>query len=346
MVLTALRHVPVMLDRSVELLRPRAGGTYLDATLGLGGHAEAVLAASAPDGRVIGLDRDPDALAAARERLARFDDRLTVVAASFADLARVAADLGVEAVDGVLYDLGVSSLQLDQADRGFSYRADAPLDMRMDPTGGPTAADVVNTYPRAELARVLRDYGEERFAGRIARFIDDARGRAPVRTTSELVELVKAAVPAAARRTGPHPARRTFQALRIEVNGELAALEASLPQAIDLLAPGGRLVVLAYHSLEDRIVKRALAAAAAGDYVPPELPEHVVRRTPSLRLLTRRPEIPRADEVAANPRAESAKLRAAEKLAPPPGGAAAGGGAGTGDPRAGTSRPDFPEGAA
>ncbi|HEV8651163.1 MAG TPA: 16S rRNA (cytosine(1402)-N(4))-methyltransferase RsmH [Actinomycetes bacterium] len=340
MVLTAEGHVPVMLDRCIELLRPRAGGTYVDATLGLGGHAEAVLAASAPGGRVIGLDRDPDALAAAAARLAGEGDRLTAVAASFADLARVAADLGVGAVDGVLYDLGVSSLQLDQARRGFSYRAEAPLDMRMDPTQGPTAADVVNTYPRAELARVLREYGQERFAGRIARFVDDARRRAPVRTTSELVELVKAAVPAAARRTGPHPARRTFQALRIEVNGELAALAESLPQAIDLLAPGGRLVVLAYHSLEDRIVKRTLAGAAAGDYSPPELPEHVVHRTPSLRLLTRGPETPGAGEVAANPRAESAKLRAAEKLAPnSPSGVA-------GDPHAGTSRPDLPEGAA
>ena len=343
MVLTAERHVPVLLDRCVELLRPRSGGTYVDATLGLGGHAEAVLAASAPGGRVIGLDRDPYALAAARERLrgAASADRLTAVRASFVDLARVAAGLGVATVDGVLYDLGVSSPQLDEAGRGFSYRADAPLDMRMDPTRGPTAADVVNTYPRAELARVLREYGEERFAGRIARFVDDARRRAPVRTTTELVELVKAAVPAAARRTGPHPARRTFQALRIEVNGELDALAASLPQAIDLLAPGGRLVVLAYHSLEDRIVKRTLAAAAAGDYSPPELPEHVVRRTPSLRLLTRRPETPGAAEVAANPRAESAKLRAAEKLAPDRPGA------GTArDPGAAAPPPDFPEGAA
>jgi 16S rRNA (cytosine1402-N4)-methyltransferase len=335
MVVTAARHVPVMLDRCVELLRPRPGGRYVDATLGLGGHAEALLAASEPGGRVLGLDRDPAALAAARARLAGAGDRLTAVPASFADLGRVACELGFDRVDGVLYDLGVSSLQLDEAARGFSYRADAPLDMRMDPTRGATAADVVNTYPRAELARVLRDYGEERFAGRIARFVEEARGRAPVRTTGELVELVKAAVPAAARRTGPHPARRTFQALRVEVNGELAALAASLPQAIDLLAPGGRVVVLAYHSLEDRIVKRALAAAAAGDYSPPELPEHVVRRTPVLRLLTRRPETPAAEEVAANPRAESAKLRAAEKLGPPDAGR-----------HAGTSSTELPEGTA
>jgi 16S rRNA (cytosine1402-N4)-methyltransferase len=318
MVLTSVpTHQPVMLRRCVELLRPRPGGVWVDATLGLGGHAEALLAASEPDGRVVGLDRDPAARALARERLARFGERLVAVAASFADLGQVAGELGLAAVDGVLYDLGVSSLQLDEAARGFSYRHDAPLDMRMDPTGGVTAADVVNTYPRAELARVLREYGEERFAGRIARFVDQARRRAPVRTTGELVELVKAAVPAAARRGGPHPARRTFQALRIEVNGELAALRASLPQAIDLLAPGGRVVALSYHSLEDRIVKQTFAEAAgrAPAQAGPPLP---VEPPPArLALLTRRPETPDAAEVAANPRAESAKLRAAEKLADP-----------------------------
>jgi 16S rRNA (cytosine1402-N4)-methyltransferase len=314
MVLTAVRHHPVMVERVVELLRPHPGGVYLDATLGLGGHAERLLAASGPDGRVIGIDRDPAALALARERLAGAGERLVAVAASFADLTEVAAGAGVDAVDGVLYDLGVSSLQLDEPTRGFSYRADAPLDMRMDPTGGITAAEVLNTYPRAELARILREYGEERHAGRIARFIDEARRRRPVQTTGQLVDLVKAAVPAAARRTGPHPARRAFQALRIEVNHELDALRASLPQAIDLLAPGGRLVVLAYHSLEDRIVKQALnAAAGRDDQAPARLP---IATSPPARVvvLTRRPETPTAAEVAANPRAESAKLRAAEKL--------------------------------
>ncbi len=314
--LTDLRHLPVMVDRCMELLRPRAGGVYVDATLGLGGHAERLLQQSAPTGRVIGLDRDPAALALARERLAaRAADRLLTVAASFADLAEVAADLGVERVDGVLYDLGVSSLQFDEAERGFSYRVDAPLDMRMDPTRGPTAADVLNTYPRAELARVFREYGEERFAARIASFVDEARRRAPVRTTGELVDLIKAAIPAAARRRGPHPARRVFQALRIEVNGELTALAESLPQAIDLLAPGGRVVALAYHSLEDRIVKRTFVAAATGREGPPHPLAPTVAPAPSrITILTRRPERPGADEVAANPRAESAKLRAAEKL--------------------------------
>jgi 16S rRNA (cytosine1402-N4)-methyltransferase len=314
MVLTAVRHHPVMVERVVGLLRPHPGGVYLDATLGLGGHAERLLAASAPDGRVIGLDRDPAALALARERLAGAGERLLTVAASFADLAEVAERLGVVAVDGVLYDLGVSSLQLDEPARGFSYRADAPLDMRMDPTGGITAAEVLNTYPRAELARILREYGEDRWAGRIARFVDEARRRRPIRTTGQLVELVKAAVPAAARRTGPHPARRAFQALRIEVNRELDALQASLPQAIDLLAPGGRLVVLAYHSLEDRIVKQALNAAAGRDDQPPARLPVTLPSPARVAVLTRRPETPTAAEIAANPRAESAKLRAAEKL--------------------------------
>jgi 16S rRNA (cytosine1402-N4)-methyltransferase len=331
MVLTAARHQPVMLDRVAELLRPRPGGTLIDATLGLGGHAERLLEASAPDGRVVGLDRDPAALALARERLAWAGDRLVAVAASFDELAEVAGRIGLAAVDGVLYDLGVSSLQLDEGERGFSYRADAPLDMRMDPTTGITAAEVLATYPRAELARILREYGEERFAGRIARALDEARRRAPIATTGQLAELVKAAVPAAARRTGPHPARRAFQALRIEVNRELDRLRASLPQAIDLLAPGGRLVVLSYHSLEDRIVKQALADAAGrpveapspfrgSRHEPPGPPDRLPVDPPAgparLTVMTRRPERPSPAEVAANPRAESAKLRAAEKLQP------------------------------
>jgi 16S rRNA (cytosine1402-N4)-methyltransferase len=320
MVLTAACHLPVMVERTVELLRPRPDGVYLDATLGLGGHTERLLEASAPSGRVIGVDRDPAALALARERLAWAGERLVTVAASFGDLAEAAEEAGVPQVDGILYDLGVSSLQLDQAERGFSYRVDAPLDMRMDTTGGITAAEVLATYPRSELTRVLRAYGEERFAPRIARFIDDARRRAPIRTTGELVEIVKAAIPAAARRTGPHPARRVFQALRIEVNGELTALADSLPQAIDLLAPGGRLVVLSSHSLEDRIVKRTFVAAATGredglPHLAPAVPAASdAPLAPQIAILTRRPETPSEQEVTANPRAESAKLRAAEKL--------------------------------
>jgi 16S rRNA (cytosine1402-N4)-methyltransferase len=313
MAVTTARHVPVMAGTVLELLRPRAGALIVDATLGLGGHAEALLDAGAT---VVGLDRDPAALAAATDRLAAHGERFHPVRTGFAELGTVLGGLGVPAADGVLYDLGVSSMQLDEGPRGFSYRHDAPLDMRMDTDGPVTAADVVNTWPVPELIRVLRTYGEERFAPRIARAIEAARAKAPIRTTGELADLVRDAIPAAARRTGPHPARRTFQALRIEVNGELDQITRSLPQAIDLLAPGGRVVVLSYHSLEDRIVKRTFADEAAGSVSPPELPL-VVHRAPRLTLLTRRPLLPAADEVAANPRAESAKLRAAEKLPTP-----------------------------
>jgi 16S rRNA (cytosine1402-N4)-methyltransferase len=317
MVVTAARHVPVLADRVTELLRPRPGAVLVDATLGLGGHAERLLAAGAT---VVGLDRDPHALAAAGERLAgAAGARLRTVRASFADLGEAVAATGAGPVVGGLDDLGVSSMQLDEAGRGFSYRQDAPLDMRMDPDAPVTAADVVNHYPVDDLARVLRTWGEERFAARIARAVGDARRAAPITSTVQLAELVTRAIPAAARRTGPHPARRTFQALRIEVNGELAALEVSLPQAVDLLSPGGRLVVLAYHSLEDRIVKRFLAAES-GTAPPPGRPglPPPGQPQPRLVLLTRRPQTPAPAEVQANPRAESAKLRAAEKRPAPP----------------------------
>ena len=308
-----------MVDRVTGLLSPAPARPLSTPPLASAATAN-LLEASAPDGRVIGLDRDPEALALARQRLAWAGDRLVAVAASFEDLGEVAARLGVDAVDGVLYDLGVSSLQLDEGDRGFGYRADAPLDMRMDPTTGISAAEVVATYPRPELARILREYGEERFAGRIARVLDEARRRSPITTTGQLAELVKAAVPAAARRTGPHPARRAFQACACGPTGSWTP-SGLLPQAIDLLAPGGRLVVLAYRSLEDRIVKQALAAAAGR---PVDTPPHRLPVDPpaapaaTLAVLTRRPERPSEAEVAANPRAESAKLRAAEKLSRPP----------------------------
>src|SRR5690606_33797131 len=231
---------------------------HLDATVGLGGHAEAVLAAHS-DVTLVGLDRDPEALAHARQRLAVFGARVHLVHAVYDQLGAVLADLGYQYVDGVLFDLGVSSLQLDEPRRGFAYSQDAPLDMRMDPSGGITAEDVVNDYSAAELTRVLRVYGEERFAARIAAASVRERNRPRLTSTARLAELVREAIPAPARRTGGHPAKRTFQALRIEVNRELAALEAALPAALDMLAPGGRIVVLSYHSLEDRITKRALA---------------------------------------------------------------------------------------
>jgi 16S rRNA (cytosine1402-N4)-methyltransferase len=309
------RHVPVLLERCVALLAPAMtdpGSVLVDATLGMGGHSEALLAAF-PALRLVGLDRDPQALDLSRARLAPYADRTTLVHAVYDELPAVLARLGLRQVQGVLFDLGVSSLQLDEADRGFSYAQDAPLDMRMDPTGELTAAQVVNTYPAAELARVLRDFGEERFARRIADRLVLEREREPFTTSARLVELVRDAIPAATRRTGGNPAKRTFQALRIEVNGELAALEAALPAAVAALAVGGRVVVMSYQSLEDRIAKRVLVAGATST-APVDLPVVPEALQPRLRLLTRGAEAATPAEVAANPRAASVRLRAAERI--------------------------------
>ena len=308
-------HVPVLRDRVVALLAPAAspGGVIVDATLGLGGHALALLE-SLPETRVIGLDRDPGALAIAQERLAAYRDRVRAVHAVYDELPDVLRRLHIGRVDGVLFDLGVSSLQLDETARGFSYAVDAPLDMRMDPSGGRTAAEVVNTYPVDRLARVLAEYGEERFALRIAQAIGRAREATPFRTTGPLAELVRDAIPAATRRHGGHPAKRTFQALRIEVNDELAVLERAVPAAIAALRVGGRIVSLAYHSLEDRIVKRAIAEGLRGCVCPPDLPICGCGRTPELRVVGSRHEEPTEAEIAANPRAASARLRAAERV--------------------------------
>jgi 16S rRNA (cytosine1402-N4)-methyltransferase len=310
-------HVPVLLERVTDLLAPAlaAGGAVLvDATLGLAGHSLALLDAH-PGLRLIGLDRDPEARAEAARRIeaAGHADRATLVPAVFDELPDVLDRLGVPEVQGVLFDLGVSSLQLDRADRGFSYAADAPLDMRMDPTAPRTAADVVNTYSARDLSRVLRVYGDERFAARVAAAIVRERAREPFTRTGRLAELVRAAIPAATRRTGGHPAKRTFQALRIEVNDELGALERALPAAVDALALGGRIVVISFHSLEDRIVKQTLAAGAA-DRTPPGLQVPLPEHGPVLRLLTRGGEAPTEAEVAANPRAASARVRAAERI--------------------------------
>jgi 16S rRNA (cytosine1402-N4)-methyltransferase len=309
------RHVPVMLARCVELLAPALdvdGAVVVDATLGLGGHSEALLT-SCPRAVLVGIDRDPQALDLAGRRLAGFGERVRLVHAVYDELPRVLDELGIENVRGILMDLGVSSLQLDEAGRGFAYSVDAPLDMRMDPTTGITAAEVLNTYPVADLVRVLREYGEERFAPRIARAVVRERDRAPFTTSARLVELVRDNVPAAARRTGGNPAKRTFQALRIEVNGELEVLERAVPAAVGALAVGGRIAVLSYHSLEDRVVKRTFAAGArssAPHGLPVELPEHA----PYLRLLTRGAEQPSDAETSVNPRAASARLRAAERV--------------------------------
>jgi 16S rRNA (cytosine1402-N4)-methyltransferase len=261
----------------------------------------------------VGIDRDRDALAAAGERLAPFSERIHLVQAVYDELPEVLESLRITSVSSVLLDLGVSSLQLDEVQRGFAYARNAPLDMRMDQAIGATAADIVNSYSPGDLARVLRDYGEERFARRIVSAIVRARAKAPLSGTAELAELVRAAVPAATRRTGGHPAKRTFQALRIEVNRELDALRAALPAALDALAPGGRIAVLAYHSLEDRLVKRALADGATPD-VPPDMPVIPASAAPTLRLLTRGAERPSDPELEVNPRAASARLRAAERI--------------------------------
>jgi 16S rRNA (cytosine1402-N4)-methyltransferase len=308
-------HLPVMADRVTALLAPaldQDGAVYLDATLGRAGHARALLAAH-PGLRLIGVDADETAIERSRELLAGYEDRVTLVHSFYDEIPAIAAASGVTSVQGILFDLGVSSPQLDDRERGFAYSYDAPLDMRMDRTRELTAAEVVNHYPVGELARVLRDYGEERFAKRIADALVRERSRSPLTSTARLSEIVRDSIPAAARRTGGHPAKRTFQALRIEVNGELTTLERALPAALDLLSVGGRMAVLAYHSLEDRAVKRALAARAA-DTTPRGLPVQLPGSGPQLRLLTRGAERPSEEELASNPRAASARLRAAERI--------------------------------
>ncbi|MDO5534094.1 MAG: 16S rRNA (cytosine(1402)-N(4))-methyltransferase RsmH [Propionibacteriaceae bacterium] len=307
-------HVPVMAARIVELLAPALaqGGTYVDCTLGLAGHARLVLEAC-PQARLVGIDRDADALAIARERLAAYGDRVALYEAVYDELPDVLAEDGTPEVEAVLADLGLSSLQIDRRERGFAYAVDAPLDMRMTQASGPTAADVLNTYEARDLARILRTYGEERFADRIARRIVAERAVEPFSTSARLVQVLHDAIPAATRATGGHPAKRTFQALRIEVNRELEALEGLVPAALAALAPGGRLAVLAYHSLEDRLVKRAFAEATT-DTAPRGLPVVPAEHRAGFRLLTRGAERPSPEEESENPRAASARLRAVTRL--------------------------------
>jgi 16S rRNA (cytosine1402-N4)-methyltransferase len=308
------RHIPVLVDRVVALVAPALelpGSVLVDATLGLGGHAEAVLT-RCTNARVVGLDRDPDALAVAADRLSGFGERVTFVHAIYDQIGSVLEDLQLPHVQGVLFDLGVSSMQLDVRSRGFSYAADAPLDMRMDSSTGRTAADVLNEYPAAELARILRVYGEERFARRIADSIVRERAKQPFTTSARLVDLIRDAIPAPARRTGGHPAKRTFQALRIEVNDELRVLERALPAAIDALAVGGRIVVMSYQSLEDRLTKHVLTARSRST-APEDLPVVPAGHEPELRLLTRGAEKATEEEIESNPRAASVRVRAAER---------------------------------
>ena len=308
-------HVPVLLDRCVALLAPALSGSeavVVDCTLGMGGHAEALLQA-APQVRLVGLDRDPEALRRSGERLAAYASRIHLVHAIYDELPDVLEDLGLGCVSGVLFDLGVSSLQLDETGRGFSYAQDAPLDMRMDPTRGLTAAEIVNGYDGKAIAKVLKEYGEERFASRIADAIVRERAREPFTGTARLAELVRDAIPAATRRTGGHPAKRTFQALRIEVNDELGVLRRAIPAALDSLCVGGRLVVLSYQSLEDKIVKSALVARSTST-VPVDLPFIPEGAGPEFTLLVQGAQKASAEEVERNPRAASVRLRAAEKV--------------------------------
>jgi 16S rRNA (cytosine1402-N4)-methyltransferase len=316
-------HVPVMLAEILALLTPAldpAAGAeppvLVDCTLGLAGHATALLEAC-PQAQLIGLDRDPEALSIARQRLEPYADRVILVEAVYDQLPEVLLDLGLSRVQAVLLDLGLSSLQIDDRERGFAYAVDAPLDMRMSPDDPLSAADVLNTYSARELTTILRRYGEERFADRIAARVVREREREPFSTSGRLVELLYGAIPAQARKTGGHPAKRTFQALRIEVNAELSSLESALPSAVAALAIGGRIAVLAYHSLEDRLVKQLFALGAA-DAAPRDLPVVPEEYAPELRLLTRGAERPGTDEAAHNPRAASARLRAAERIADHP----------------------------
>lgn len=313
---TVERHVPVLLARVLDLLDPALsapGAVCLDATLGLGGHTEALLRRH-PDLRIIGIDRDAQALELSRDRLRGFGARVEFVHAVYDRIDEVLADHGIDGVQGVLFDLGVSSMQLDEAHRGFAYAIDAPLDMRMDSSSAVTAADIVNGYPVADLTRILRVYGEERFAARVARRITERRAQRRFTSTTDLAEVIKAAIPAATRSTSAgHPAKRSFQALRIEVNAELDAVEAAIPSALSALRPTGRIVVLSYHSLEDRIVKSNFAQWAA-DHTPPGLPVPLASARPRLTVLTRGAERAREDEVERNPRAKSARLRAGERL--------------------------------
>ncbi|MDK2887691.1 MAG: rRNA (cytosine1402-N4)-methyltransferase [Thermoanaerobacter sp.] len=307
-------HQPVMLEEVVAWLNPQDGGTYVDCTVGGGGHAAAILEKSGPEGHLIGLDQDPLALEAAARRLAPYGERVTLVKENFVNLARVLDELGVAAVNGVLFDLGVSSPQVDVPERGFSYHHDGPLDMRMDPSSPCTAADLINKLPEEELAGIIARYGEERWARRIASFIVRKRQQGPVTSTLQLVEIIKEAIPARYRRSGPHPARRTFQALRIAVNRELEVLPGALDQAVDLLAPGGRILVITFHSLEDRIVKNLFRRRANPCTCPPGFPQCTCGQKPALRVLVPGGITPSPEEIEANPRSRSARLRVAEKL--------------------------------
>jgi 16S rRNA (cytosine1402-N4)-methyltransferase len=307
-------HVPVLLRESIENLKLAPGKTVVDGTLGGGGHAEEILKRILPGGRLIGLDRDEAAITRCEKRLAAFKKDILYAHSDFKQLPRVLAENGIKEVDGILIDLGVSSYQLEEEERGFSYNQDAKLDMRMDQTASLTAYDVVNGYTRNELRRVIREYGEEKWAARIAQFIEEQRAEKSIETTAQLAEVIKKAIPAAARRNGPHPAKRTFQAIRIEVNGELSGLAEAVTDFAGLLKSGGRLCVITFHSLEDRIVKHAMKKLYNPCECPPDAPICVCGKERTVEIISRKPILPGEDEIAENPRARSAKLRVIEKL--------------------------------
>lgn len=307
-------HIPVLLEPTMESLALKTDGIYVDGTLGGGGHSENILLRTSPDGRLIGIDQDDEALAAASGRLAQFGGRFTAVKANFCQMKEVLADLGIDKVDGILLDIGVSSHQLDDGERGFSYMVDAPLDMRMDQIGGgKTAADLLAALSEEEIADIIYQYGEERYSRRIARQIVEFRKKEPLLTTFQLVNLIRRAMPKS-NKEKQHPAKRTFQALRIAVNDELGVLQRALDDALDLLNPGGRLSVITFHSLEDRIVKEQFKAWAKGCTCPPDFPICVCGKKPTVKIVTRKPVTADEKELELNPRARSAKLRCVERL--------------------------------
>jgi 16S rRNA (cytosine1402-N4)-methyltransferase len=308
-------HKPVLPAEVLQQLNCARGDTIIDCTLGGAGHSETILEKIAPDGFLLGIEKDIAAIDVAKVRVARFSRLFKIFKGNFADIDKALTETGLVAVDGFLLDLGLSSLQLADSERGFSFQVDGPLDMRADQQSAMTAADVVNGYSEIELARVIRNFGEERWAGRIASFIVSARERQPITRTWQLVDIIKAAIPASARRRGGHPAKRTFQALRIEVNQELEALKTALRDMPKWLRPGGRIVIISYHSLEDRLVKAKFKELATGCECPPRLPVCVCGKRPILRIVTGKPILPTEAEIEENPRARSARLRVAEKVA-------------------------------
>ena len=311
--LPTFSHKPVLLDEVLDALSLHGDGMFLDGTVGGAGHSSAI-ASKLTTGKLIALDRDDTAIAVASERLSRFGDRAEVVKSNFVDMAKVCEDKGIEALDGILLDLGVSSHQLDTPERGFSYMHDAPLDMRMDRTAPLDAAYIVNNYEKSELIRIIRDYGEEKFAGKIAEKICKRREERPIERTGELVEIIKSAFPDGGRYLKHHPAMRTFQAIRIEVNGELEIIAKAVRDAVSLLAPGGRLAIITFHSLEDRAVKEAFAQLAQGCTCPRDFPVCVCGNKPKIKIVSKKPIVSSPEELKENPRAHSAKLRVAEKL--------------------------------